>query len=566
MGVVARDYWWGPRADARAALNALDDGNLVELSEHLIANRGRADFSYHFASSATPRELGDGLARIAKQGRGGAGKNGMEPHAYEVTLTDLAGTLALATHGTGDQALSKSWSHDFAAATTRPTELYGAHDGFFDWDGKKRERQDKANKANLLLLLSRGYWSDEFLEVISKEYYEFDRKEGDDAWPEADRDDGSGYAQAPNGAYLTDGVLALTAALTANSTASEWAFTELQPGTVEVGASGHEIGKFTHFLMFEHRFPEASGAQGVGATAALTALSSAIESAGSRAERGEADPQDEDSNVPGPMHDSEVLQTLANDVAEGSGCSRSPLDYGRCVLAAAKAVWRWAQQWGHVALDILTLAAFAPPPFMAVGIAAGATNATWYAIDDDFGLAGLSLAAVAPGLVFTKVVKGAKVSNGAKSNAVGAAGGAARADEVAKIARFWRPAKPWKDCELIQQGGLRLRYGKDWTRAQRKAADAKVRAYYEAAKQGTLVKTKPQRSTKVTNQYRKSAGRKIRADQQIDHVKDLQLGGTDEVSNLKPLDKVVNASLGRQVAWQIRGLPDGAVIPSAAIC
>lgn len=348
-----RAYFWGPRADARAAVKALKKGDLVAVQERLTANRGGSDFAYFFASSVSPRDLGDALATVAGESEDQPFKLDVDPAAYELTLTDLAGALALATHGTGDRSLPDSWSRDFLVASTTPTHLYGAHDGFLDWDGKKRERQDKANKANLLLLLSRGYWSEDFLRVMTKGYYDFDLAQGDEAWPEADPDDDVGFAPAPNGTYLTDGILALTAALTANSAASEWAFTEFRPGTVHVEGVEQGIGNFTHFLLFKHKFPETATDGSIGVTATLTALSSAIRSANSRAAARVMTPRVTTPPGAGPEQDAAVIHTLARDMVKSNGCSKNPVSYGYCAKAFAESVWRMVQKWGHQALKIL---------------------------------------------------------------------------------------------------------------------------------------------------------------------------------------------------------------------
>lgn len=565
---------WNVRYEAWAAVRSLESGDLGALEERLADNRGDPDFAYYFTSEVTPRDLGDALATVAGSDKDEPLKAGIDPHWYELTLTDLAGVLALATHGSGDRALPKKWTSDFITATTKPSALYKVEGSlrdkipFHKTEAEKRRDQDAANRSNLLHLLARGYWSSGFLRSVTREYYDFDREEGEDAWPDADPGDDVGYAPAPNGAYLTDGVLALTAALTANSAASEWAFTEFEPGTLEVDGSDESIGKFTHFLLFEHEFPEGSDGESIGVTAALTALSSAIDSASSQEVGFETVEAEASSQDVGPLHDSEVLQALARDVANGSDCSLNPLDYGDCVVDAAKAVWGWVRRWGHLVLDILTLATFAPPPFNAVGAGAAATNATWYAVEGDFGMAGLSLAAAVPGLAFGKIARGANAAKDAATVAK-AEKAAAKTDGVAKAAKGWRPfaTKPWKDCDLVPPGGLRLSYGTTWTRAQRNAADEKVKAYYELAQQGKLVKTVSQRSgTTATSRYQKATGKDVRVGQDVDHIQDLQLGGTDDISNLRPLDKVVNASLGQQVAVRIRDLDEGELLTGAAIC
>lgn len=444
--VVNNGPQWHARYEAWAAVRALHSGDLEAVEKRLADNRGNPDFAYFFTSKATPRALGDALATVAGTSKEEPLKDGVDPHKYELTLTDLAGTLALATHGTGDRALSKQWTADFITATTKPSDLYKVDGGISDkipfhkTDAEKRRDQDAANKSNLLLLLSRGYWSSEFLQEVTENYYDFDRSEGDDAWPDADPDDGVGYALAPTGVYLTDGVLALTAALTANPAASEWAFTGFKPGTQEIEDTDYSVGNFTHFLLFEHEFPESDG-EGIGMTAALTALSSAIDSTSwAVGPEDEASASAASTDV-GPMHDVVVLQALAQDFGE-SDCSWDPRDYGHCVIDAAKTVWRWVKQWGHLVLDILTVAtSFAPPPFNIASVGTGALNATWYAIEGDYGLAGLSLAAAVPGLAFSKIAKSATAGKDA-ATAAKAGKAAGNSDEIAKAAKEIRAGAP----------------------------------------------------------------------------------------------------------------------------
>lgn len=45
----------------------------------------------------------------------------------------------------------------------------------------------------------------------------------------------------------------------------------------------------------------------------------------------------------------------------------------------------------------------------------------------------------------------------------------------------------------------------------------------------------------------------------VDHTIDLQLGGSDTVDNMNPLDSSVNRSLGSQIHHAIRNYPDGTV-------
>ena len=110
-------------ADAAVALRALRAGDLPALEQHLAAHRGNRDFAYYFASQATPRDLGDALSTGAGTGDAPLDE-AVDGHEYDITLTDLAGVLALATHGTGDRALPPSWTDNFATATTTPDVLY----------------------------------------------------------------------------------------------------------------------------------------------------------------------------------------------------------------------------------------------------------------------------------------------------------------------------------------------------------------------------------------------------------------------------------------------------------
>ncbi len=410
------------RADARSAIQALGAGDLATLDAQLAGHRGQPDFAHLFASQTTPRGLGDALAGAA--GRHGHLKEGIDAHTYEMTLTDLAGTLGLATFGTGDRALPLTWTDELITAMTDPAALHGDAERRSGEGSRRRVEQDLANRQNLLLLLSRGHWSTGFLQEVTPAFMQHDRKEGDDAWAGASGG-GAKVAPAPAGHHLTDGMVALTAALTANPQASAWAFTEFQPGTRRIEGSDSTIGKFTHYLLFEHRFPTSSDGESVGMTATLTAMSAAID-ANSRTNGAKGKTAD----GVGPRHDADVLEAMAKDITDKSECSWHPRDYWNCAVAVADAVVHWVQDWGHVVLDVLT---FAPPP---IGVAAAATNATWYAIDGDYAAAGLSLAAALPSLGFAKIAKVAKGSNAERS----ALKAAAEADDIAQAANAFREA------------------------------------------------------------------------------------------------------------------------------
>ena len=426
------------RADAQSAIQALSTGDLLALDIQLADHRGETDFAYLFASQTTPRALGDALASIA--GIDAPLKAGVDAHAYDIALTDLAGTLGLATFGTGDRALPTKWTDDFITATTDPAALHGEAARGADDPGRHRADQDLVNKQNLLLLLSRGYWSTGFLEAVTDAYWQYDQDKGNQAWPVATVQDGK-VAPAPTGRYLTDGILALTAALTANPEASAWAFTEFQPGTRRIEGSDFAIGKFTHYLLFEHRFPESSDGGSVGMTATLTALSSAVDFTSGTVDAKTASSTLKSADGAGPTHDSVVLRALAKQLSDKSGCSWNPLDYWHCSVAVTEVVMGWIRNWGHLVLELLAAATFFPP-LTAIGVAAAAANATWYAIDGDYLAAGLSLAAVVAGLKFAKIARSVKVGKaGLKA--------ATEADDIAKVAKPFRSAAELRSSRVV---------------------------------------------------------------------------------------------------------------------
>lgn len=463
--VAASIRWWPSgsdpvadlREDAAVAVQAVRNGDLEALGNYLAAYRGDQGFAYYFASETDPRTLGDALGTVATEFDGKEFDADFDTEAYEFLIPDLAGVLSLAVSATGEQALPASWTDDFVTATTHPEDL-DVHDDAAD--AGVREAQDEANKQNLLLLLANGSWPTAFLETVTGAYVDFDEAEDEDAWP-GPQDDGGLYAPAPSGVYLTDGIIALTAALTANPEASAWAFADFRPGTKEIEGSDYEIGRFTHYLLFQHVYPQGADDTDLGVTVAMTALASA---AGATAADGST------ADEPGPLHDSEALTAFANDVKEGKSRSCSWRVYD-CVVTAAKAVahlaeWVWdhVSSWGHLALDAVATVAFVAGaiatatgvgatvgvPLMFVGVAAETANAGWYAVEGDYLMAGISLASVVPGMWLTKVAVAVKgtAAGAAVVSAVVAAKGAAvgrvletaapLGERLAKVVKIWR--------------------------------------------------------------------------------------------------------------------------------
>ena len=109
---------------------------------------------------------------------------------------------------------------------------------------------------------------------------------------------------------------------------------------------------------------------------------------------------------------------------------------------------------------------------------------------------------------------------------------------------------------------LSLKAKQGWTDAQKAQAAQKVSALDAAAKKGKLSVVKnPQRSaTSASARYRR-AGNEVPSGSDVDHVQDLQLGGSDNISNMAPLDSSVNRSLGSQIQHQIKD-----ALPGTKVC
>lgn len=92
-----------------------------------------------------------------------------------------------------------------------------------------------------------------------------------------------------------------------------------------------------------------------------------------------------------------------------------------------------------------------------------------------------------------------------------------------------------------------------WNSDQMAQAQAKVDAL---SKSETIVKNQPvAREANLRSKFVKAGGQ-VSSSEHVDHIVDLQLGGTNAISNLQALDGSVNSSIGKQIQLQIRNLPD----------
>lgn len=102
---------------------------------------------------------------------------------------------------------------------------------------------------------------------------------------------------------------------------------------------------------------------------------------------------------------------------------------------------------------------------------------------------------------------------------------------------------------------LEISYKDSWSDAQR-SADAKIDALNN---RDLIVSTPTRGNTSAADIYR-SAGNDIPYGFDIDHIQDLQLGGTNNIDNMWLLDASVNRSLGSQIHHLIKGLDIGTII------
>ena len=102
---------------------------------------------------------------------------------------------------------------------------------------------------------------------------------------------------------------------------------------------------------------------------------------------------------------------------------------------------------------------------------------------------------------------------------------------------------------------INLKYKKGWSAENVREADAKLIALSEA----NTLKTPVNRSgTSARAMYKKAYGNNsIPKGYDVDHIIDIQLGGSTTLDNLAPLNQSVNRSLGAQINNAIKKFPNG---------
>ena len=204
---------------------------------------------------------------------------------------------------------------------------------------------------------------------------------------------------------------------------------------------------------------------------------------------------------------------------------------------------------GHGALDLL---GFIP----GIGAAADVANGLWYAaegnyvdaaasflsaipgVGDAFGGANAARKAVKSGLSAFEVATSPKiVGNVIKSNTAGTIRAVERPDKTVDL--VLKRKDIWDEIQMSQ--------------ATRKARDL--------SRADTVKTTVGKRNGSAADAFKKEYGKdSVPAGYDVDHAIDLQLGGADHVSNMRPLDASVNRSMGAQIHYLIKDLPEGTKI------
>lgn len=108
---------------------------------------------------------------------------------------------------------------------------------------------------------------------------------------------------------------------------------------------------------------------------------------------------------------------------------------------------------------------------------------------------------------------------------------------------------------------LALKYKPGWSATQQADALAKTQILSDA---DTVVLQMTRGGTSARTMF-KRAGGEVPAGNDVDHMVDLQLGGSDTIGNMWPLDSSVNRSLGAQIQQQIKNMPAGTRINRVTI-
>ncbi|MEC4272978.1 RHS repeat-associated core domain-containing protein [Adlercreutzia sp. R25] len=204
---------------------------------------------------------------------------------------------------------------------------------------------------------------------------------------------------------------------------------------------------------------------------------------------------------------------------------------------------------GHGALDLL---GFIP----GIGAAADVANGLWYAAEGNWGEAAASFLSAIPGV--GDAFGGANTARKAFKSGLSAFEAAASPKVVGNVIKSNKAGtvraveRPDKTVDLV------LKKKDIWDEVQISQATRKAR---DLSRADTAKTTVGKRNGSAADAFKKEYGKdSVPFGYDVDHVIDLQLGGVDHVSNMRPLDASVNRSMGAQIHYLIKDLPEGTKI------
>lgn len=109
---------------------------------------------------------------------------------------------------------------------------------------------------------------------------------------------------------------------------------------------------------------------------------------------------------------------------------------------------------------------------------------------------------------------------------------------------------------------IQVYHMRKWNAAQREAAGLKAQRLSDRE---AYVNHNSVRDSKSARLRYIEAGNEVASDEDVDHILDLQLDGSQELSNLAALDRSVNRSFGPQIRHRIKDLPHGTRINKVTI-
>ncbi|WP_051639814.1 DNA/RNA non-specific endonuclease [Cellulomonas sp. URHE0023] len=241
-----------------------------ELVDLLAANGTDPYFAYELALKVSPEQVAD-LVIDASNTRRTLAANSMGTdiddvetfdEAYESLLDGLGTTYGVATQGTGDHALPSGYAQRWSAAIID-------------------EYPETLGQASALgLVISRGTFSANFLEVVATDVYDYERQvDTRDMWYERSHSFSDGFGAvdpvqgddegAPTGyTEYYDPLAGIMAAVGRTPEAAQHLFGTGQVITIEGAGKTAQTNEFLNYVLAERRWPVDDGA---GSNAAIAA-------------------------------------------------------------------------------------------------------------------------------------------------------------------------------------------------------------------------------------------------------------------------------------------------------